>query len=88
MLCFASLTAICLLLRKITNFDLLVSFCRLDLGLCAKNVFNKIRCTAASAEHIFAGQRARPAERSRHAARQISPKSKPNAMEIKTYFIL
>jgi len=38
-------------------FDFLVSFCRLGLGLCAKTVFNKIRCTAASAERIFAVQR-------------------------------
>jgi len=38
-------------------FDLLVSFCRLDLGLYAKTVFNKSRNTAASADRIFAVQR-------------------------------
>jgi len=51
----------------------MVSFCRQDLGLCAKTVFNKIRCTAAKAERIFAKRSTRCLTKS-----AIYKKSKPN----------
>jgi len=62
-------------------FNFLVSFCQLDLGMCAKTVFNKIRCTAASAERIFAVPSARDTRAFKKSA--IYKKSSPKLSRLR-----